>query len=260
MNVTVKSGSQADYARRSGTPAAIRLASSKEIAGGIGATPEQDLKYRGGKTIPNLEFVNIYVRREQFLGSERHSNDRSSGLAACNVRPGSEQCRHAVLRKSTNHEPVASFPRSAGRAPRGHHQRGCRKHRRLPLQARQPAPVTNSTVRCSILMLPRGTVLTRMTTRRLAKPLAAQAPAPTTSIARKKDIPIEDGSQFFRGTGRISRVNPQRQRHALLRRRRLLRTPRRWNAEWNSGLRQVMEERRRHLLSRIERGPDQPRC
>lgn len=60
MNVSCRPNSTADRARRQEV-AVTRLAQNGEIAPGIAPSPNEDLKYRGGRTIQHLEFINIYV-------------------------------------------------------------------------------------------------------------------------------------------------------------------------------------------------------
>lgn len=200
MNVAVKSGSQADYVRRSGTPAAIRLASSKELAGGLGPTPDQDLKYRGGKVIQHLDYVNIYVGGN----SSWDPNDIQmidSKLEAAMTDPNLNN----VVMQYYGNQPVTS-----------------RSHPSHVLQGARPNVVTKGDTENIVaflykqgnlssfdlnntvfnLMLPRGTVLTDDDAPGGAQSTAAQAPStPTPPINRKKDIPIEDEVSSQGGLG-----------------------------------------------------------
>jgi hypothetical protein len=62
MNVVVACGSLAEAVTRKWTELPIGSVSQPgALAGGIPTTPEHDLAFRGGKTIPQLSFANCYV-------------------------------------------------------------------------------------------------------------------------------------------------------------------------------------------------------
>jgi hypothetical protein len=62
MNVVVARGSLAESISRKWAEAPMGvIAEPGAIAGGIPATPDHDLVFRGGKTIPQLSFANCYV-------------------------------------------------------------------------------------------------------------------------------------------------------------------------------------------------------
>jgi hypothetical protein len=60
MNVMVGRGSLAESISRKWTETPVGV-EPHALAGGIPATPEHDLRFRGGKTIPELSFANFYV-------------------------------------------------------------------------------------------------------------------------------------------------------------------------------------------------------
>jgi hypothetical protein len=62
MNVVVARGSLAESIARKWAEAPMgAVAEPRALAGGIPATPDHDLIFRGGKTIPQLNFANCYV-------------------------------------------------------------------------------------------------------------------------------------------------------------------------------------------------------
>src|SRR5437763_761589 len=62
MNVVVARGSLAEAITRKWAEAKMgAVAEPGALAGGIPATPDHDLVFRGGKTIPKLNFANCYV-------------------------------------------------------------------------------------------------------------------------------------------------------------------------------------------------------
>src|SRR5579863_4506031 len=62
MNVVVARGSLAESITRKWTAAPMgAIAEPGALAGGIPATPDHNLVFRGGKTIPHLNFANFYV-------------------------------------------------------------------------------------------------------------------------------------------------------------------------------------------------------
>jgi hypothetical protein len=77
MNVYVQRGSSAEKAfrKRAGSP------SPKAIAPGIAPTPEHDLKYQGGKTIPDLRFMNFYVGGDAWDKGDIANIDKSLSVA-----------------------------------------------------------------------------------------------------------------------------------------------------------------------------------
>jgi hypothetical protein len=60
MNVMVGRGSFAESITRKWTERPVGVEPAA-LAGGIPATPDHDLRFRGGKTIPQLSFANFYV-------------------------------------------------------------------------------------------------------------------------------------------------------------------------------------------------------
>src|SRR5690349_4191117 len=60
MNVVVGRGSLAESITRKWAERPVGLEPAA-LAGGIPATPEHDLRFRGGKTIAQLSFANFYV-------------------------------------------------------------------------------------------------------------------------------------------------------------------------------------------------------
>lgn len=102
MNVCVRPGSPADRLRRrsAGTPDnPVHVG----IANGIAPTPEQDLRYRGGKTIRDLKFVNIYVGGNGAWDPEdRRSIDWALSAAM------SDENLNNVMRQYFNDQPISS--------------------------------------------------------------------------------------------------------------------------------------------------------
>jgi hypothetical protein len=62
MNVVVARGSLAESIARKWSEVPMgAVAQPGALAGGIPATPDHDLVFRGGKTIPQLNFANCYI-------------------------------------------------------------------------------------------------------------------------------------------------------------------------------------------------------
>lgn len=102
MNVCVRPGSPADRLRRrsAGTP---ELPQNRGLADGLAPTPAQDLRYRGGKTIRDLKFVNIYVGGNAAWDPEdRRSIDWALGAAM------SDENLNNVMLQYFNDEPISS--------------------------------------------------------------------------------------------------------------------------------------------------------
>jgi hypothetical protein len=76
MNVYVRRGSSAERTFRKRARSHV----PKAIAPGIPATPAHDLKYQGGRTIQNLQFLNFYVGSDAW--DQRDISKIDKGLAA----------------------------------------------------------------------------------------------------------------------------------------------------------------------------------
>jgi hypothetical protein len=77
MNVYVRRGSTAERTFRARAGSAVPQA----IASGFAPTPEHDLKYQGGKTIPGLRFMNFYVGSDAWDQGDMNNIDRSLSAA-----------------------------------------------------------------------------------------------------------------------------------------------------------------------------------
>ena len=72
MNVVVARGSLAESIARKWAVAPMgAVAEPRALAGGIPATPDHDLVFRGGKTIPQLKLCQLLRRRKGRLGKRR---------------------------------------------------------------------------------------------------------------------------------------------------------------------------------------------
>ena len=158
LNVALRPGSRTDRIRRQVAALPGRTADNRALAPGLAPSPSEDLRYRGGKTIPHLTFVNIYVGGD----NSWDPNDIKSidhALAAAM----SDKNLNNVMRQYFDNKPIT------GTAKPSH-----------ILQGPRPQTVTKSYVRGVIqylynqknlseydltstvfnLMLPRGTILT----------------------------------------------------------------------------------------------------
>jgi len=61
MRSTVRGGSRAEHLQHESAGVTGHVPNSAERVGSAPSTPSEDLKYRGGRTIQNLSFVNLYV-------------------------------------------------------------------------------------------------------------------------------------------------------------------------------------------------------
>ena len=77
LNVYVRRGSKAEKAFRKRIGSAI----PKAIAPGIPPSPDHDLKYQGGKTIQNLNFMNFYVGADAWAAGDITNIDKALASA-----------------------------------------------------------------------------------------------------------------------------------------------------------------------------------
>ena len=73
------------------------------IAGGLGASPMEDLKYRGGRTIRDVKFMNVYVGGKKMWDANDVQNIDKSLAAAM-----SDQKLNNVISQYFNNSPVSS--------------------------------------------------------------------------------------------------------------------------------------------------------
>ncbi|MBV8808215.1 MAG: hypothetical protein JO033_06030, partial [Acidobacteriaceae bacterium] len=85
MNVVVGRGSLAESIARKWTERPVDLEPAA-LAGGIPSTPEHDLRFRGGKTIPQLSFANFYVGGSGAWNDSDVSNINNALTAIMNDR------------------------------------------------------------------------------------------------------------------------------------------------------------------------------
>ena len=82
MRSTVQGGSRAEHLQRESAGLPGRVPDSAERVGSAPSTPSEDLKYRGGRTIQNLSFVNLYVGgNSAWQKSDIESIDRAISAA-----------------------------------------------------------------------------------------------------------------------------------------------------------------------------------
>jgi hypothetical protein len=87
MRVVVKPGSKAEAKHQPKRREAVRKPSPELLAPGFQPTPEKDLKFRGGYTIPNLSYVNFYVGGPASW-SQSDVDSINTALAAAMSDPG----------------------------------------------------------------------------------------------------------------------------------------------------------------------------
>jgi hypothetical protein len=76
LKSALRRGSAADRKHRSRAGRIGQPPRQAQIVAGIAPTPNEDLKYRGGKTIPHLTYINIYVGgRDAWSESDRKNID-----------------------------------------------------------------------------------------------------------------------------------------------------------------------------------------
>ena len=85
MNVVVGRGSLAESIARKWTERPIDIEPAA-LAGGIPATPEHDLRFRGGKTIPQLSFANFFVGGSEAWNDSDVTNINNALSAIMNDR------------------------------------------------------------------------------------------------------------------------------------------------------------------------------
>ncbi len=82
MRSTVRGGSRAEYLQHESAGMPEHVPNSAERVGSAPSTPSEDLKYRGGRTIQNLSFVNLYVGgNSAWQKSDIESIDRAISAA-----------------------------------------------------------------------------------------------------------------------------------------------------------------------------------
>lgn len=85
---------------------AIRTAANVEnsaIVGGLGATPGEDLRYRGGHTIKDLKFMNIYIGGAKAWNADDYKNIDKSIAAAM-----SDERLNNVVMQYFNNQPISA--------------------------------------------------------------------------------------------------------------------------------------------------------
>ncbi|MFO1020432.1 MAG: hypothetical protein U0903_07020, partial [Planctomycetales bacterium] len=79
--------------------------SRDQIADGINPTPSEDLKYRGGKTLPHLSYVNLYVSGDTAWKQEDMQNIEHAIAAAM-----TDQHLNNVIMQYFNNQPISTNP------------------------------------------------------------------------------------------------------------------------------------------------------
>ena len=186
IKAAMSPGSRADIKlrQRAGQISGISMASRVD---GIAATPQEDLKYRGGKTMKDVTFVNIYVGGKQAW----NENDRKYIDWALASAMADSNLNH-VLMQYFNDEPVSSTFKGSyyleGYRPQRVTQANVKDMARVLYQqgAFKGLPLESTFVN---FMLPTGAVL--------ADPDSAQQSSPVSN----KIIPHEEESSSLEGLG-----------------------------------------------------------
>lgn len=103
LSVATRPGSKSrsHHHRRAALPG--RTPSSAQRVDGIASTPDQDLRYRGGKTIQHLAYVNLYVSGDQgWDPADVRSIDRSLSAAM------SDRNLNNVMMQYFNNQPISA--------------------------------------------------------------------------------------------------------------------------------------------------------
>jgi len=104
MRSTVRGGSRAEYRQHGSAGLPGIVPDPAERVSGAPSTPSEDLKYRGGRTIQHLSFVNLYVGgNSAWQKSDIESIDRAIGAAMAD--------RHLnnVMRQYFNNEEITGI-------------------------------------------------------------------------------------------------------------------------------------------------------
>jgi hypothetical protein len=168
------------------------------LAAGLRPSPKQDLIFRGGKTIPNLTFVNFYVAGQTAWNAADIQNIDSALAAAM-----SDRNLNNVMMQYFDGKPISTKASNSvklpGPAPAVFSQ-GDAEGLVLALNSQQALATFDLTSTVVNLMLPPGTVLTTDEAPTSAVRSLAAAPKNDRAIPHEDEASSQNGLGGFHGS------------------------------------------------------------